>query len=116
VTHSAARGACIHVSIHLSIYLSIYLSIHASIYLSVARAASVKIMYEPQPLPTQIQALSDGNITRIACGHNHTIAVDGRGIAFTWGAVAAQLLVDPQVSLQSAPCGPADVSSFNPTP
>ncbi len=48
-------------------------------------AASIKIMHQPQPSPSKIMALDKVNVTRVACGHNHTIAVDDEGNAYTWG-------------------------------
>jgi alpha-tubulin suppressor-like RCC1 family protein len=46
---------------------------------------SIKIVYEPQPTPAMIKDLEQINIVRLACGHNHTIAIDDKGHAFTWG-------------------------------
>lgn len=48
-------------------------------------AASVKLMYAPQPQPRQIQALSQFTVTKVACGQNHTLALTKEGQAFTWG-------------------------------
>ena len=48
-------------------------------------AASVKIMYEPQPTPRKISALSEKVIRAFACGHNHTLALDTEQAAYTWG-------------------------------
>ena len=48
-------------------------------------AASVKLMYAPQPQPRQIQALADFTVTKVACGQNHTLALTKEGQAFTWG-------------------------------
>jgi alpha-tubulin suppressor-like RCC1 family protein len=48
-------------------------------------AAGFKIMYDPQPTPALIATLTGHNIVKIACGHNHTIALDDKGAAFTWG-------------------------------
>ena len=48
-------------------------------------AASVKIMYEPQPTPRKISALAEKTIRAIACGHNHTLALDTEQAAYTWG-------------------------------
>ena len=47
--------------------------------------ASVKIMYEPQPTPRKISALSEKVIRAFACGHNHTLALDTEQAAYTWG-------------------------------
>jgi alpha-tubulin suppressor-like RCC1 family protein len=51
-------------------------------------AASVKLMYAPQPTPEVIQALADKSIRAVACGHNHTLALDTGCAAYTWGARA----------------------------
>lgn len=48
-------------------------------------AASVKLMYAPQPQPKQIQALSQFTVTKVACGQNHTLALTQEGQAFSWG-------------------------------
>lgn len=48
-------------------------------------AASVKIMYEPQPRPALIEALTHTKVTKVACGHNHTLALDDKGAAYSWG-------------------------------
>eukprot|EP00775_Hariotina_reticulata_P006166 gene6166-6404_t len=48
-------------------------------------AASIKIMYEPQPTPKAVEALLGHTIKQVACGHTHTIALDDKGAAFTWG-------------------------------
>lgn len=48
-------------------------------------AASVKIQYQPQPMPKAIVALAGANITAFAAGQNHCIAVDDSGAAYTWG-------------------------------
>ena len=47
--------------------------------------ASVKLVYAPQPTPILLTALSERKIIAISCGHNHAIAVDSDGVAFTWG-------------------------------
>ena len=49
-------------------------------------AASVKLMYAPQPTPEVIRALADKTIRAVACGHNHTLALDTACAAYTWGA------------------------------
>ena len=51
----------------------------------VPAVASVKIMYEPQPTPRKISALSEKVIRAFACGHNHTLALDTEQAAYTWG-------------------------------
>ncbi|CAK0738461.1 hypothetical protein CVIRNUC_001046 [Coccomyxa viridis] len=50
-----------------------------------AKDSSVKIMYEPQPTPRKISALSEKVIRAFACGHNHTLALDTEQAAYTWG-------------------------------
>ena len=45
----------------------------------------MKIMYEPQPTPRKISALSEKTIRAVACGHNHTLALDTEQAAYTWG-------------------------------
>ena len=42
-------------------------------------------MYEPQPTPRKISALSEKTIRAVACGHNHTLALDTEQAAYTWG-------------------------------
>ena len=56
---------------------------------STVGAASVKIMYEPQPTPRKISALAEKTIRVVACGHNHTLALDTEQAAYTWGEQAA---------------------------
>jgi alpha-tubulin suppressor-like RCC1 family protein len=46
----------------------------------------VKIMYAPQPTPELIKALAERNVRVVACGHNHTLALDDQQAAYTWGA------------------------------
>ncbi|XP_072994751.1 uncharacterized protein [Typha latifolia] len=46
---------------------------------------SVKLAYEPQPRPRAIAALSGKTIVKVACGTNHTVAVDSSGFVYTWG-------------------------------
>lgn len=48
-------------------------------------AASIKIAYESQPTPKAIAALAGANITTFAAGHNHAVAVDDEGFAYSWG-------------------------------
>ena len=48
-------------------------------------AASVKLMYSPQPTPKRIAAFGDRKVERVACGHQHTLAITGDGAGFTWG-------------------------------
>ena len=62
-------------------------------------AASVKLMYQPQPQPRQIQALSQFTVTKVACGQNHTLALTKEGQAFTWGKVYLLWLSDAKAKL-----------------
>lgn len=48
-------------------------------------AASIKIVYEPQPTPKAIATLAGANVVAIAAGHNHALAVDDTGFAYAWG-------------------------------
>lgn len=48
-------------------------------------AASVKLMYSPQPTPKRIAAFGDRKVERVACGHQHTLAITDDGAGFTWG-------------------------------
>lgn len=50
-----------------------------------AKESSVKLMYAPQPTPIYLETLSERKIVAVTCGHNHSIAVDSDGIAFSWG-------------------------------
>ncbi|KAG9443066.1 hypothetical protein H6P81_018920 [Aristolochia fimbriata] len=49
--------------------------------------ASVKIVHEAQPRPKAIATFTRRNITivKVACGTNHTVAVDTNGYVYTWG-------------------------------
>ncbi|KAG0456429.1 hypothetical protein HPP92_024217 [Vanilla planifolia] len=47
--------------------------------------SSVKLAYEPQSRPRAIAAFSEKLITKVACGTNHTVAVDSSGFVYTWG-------------------------------
>eukprot|EP00898_Chlorokybus_atmophyticus_P004937 jgi/Chlat1/5444/Chrsp36S05415 len=49
-------------------------------------ASSVKLIYEPQPKPKAIAAFKDKTITKVACGSNHSVAVDSNGHVYSWGA------------------------------
>jgi alpha-tubulin suppressor-like RCC1 family protein len=55
-------------------------------------AASIKIVFEPQPKPKAIASLAGTNIVAIAAGHNHALAVDDTGFAYAWGNGGAPLL------------------------
>eukprot|EP01018_Ginkgo_biloba_P003464 Gb_33541 [translate_table: standard] len=50
-----------------------------------AKEGSVRLAYEAQPHPRAIAALSEKTITKVACGSNHTVAVDSNGFVYTWG-------------------------------
>ena len=50
-------------------------------------------MYEPQPTPRKISALSEKTIRAVACGHNHTLALDTEQAAYTWGKEPSYPLV-----------------------
>ncbi|CAH9145960.1 unnamed protein product [Cuscuta epithymum] len=47
--------------------------------------SSVRLVYEPQPKPKAIAAFSGETIVKVACGSNHTVAVDTNGFVYTWG-------------------------------
>ncbi|XP_056177272.1 uncharacterized protein LOC115693121 isoform X3 [Syzygium oleosum] len=47
--------------------------------------SSVKLAYEAQPRPKAIVALAGEKIVKVACGTNHTVAVDSKGYVYTWG-------------------------------
>ncbi len=42
-------------------------------------------MYSPQPTPKRIAAFGDRKVERVACGHQHTLAITADGAGFTWG-------------------------------
>ena len=48
-------------------------------------AASVKLMYQPQPTPEAIKAFKDASVVNFACGHNHVVALDDQKRAWSWG-------------------------------
>ena len=52
-----------------------------------AKEGTVKLAYAPQPVPTVVMALKSAGarITKVACGHNHVVAVDAAGKVYTWG-------------------------------
>ena len=60
-------------------------------------------MYQPQPQPRQIQALSQFTVTKVACGQNHSLALTKEGQAFTWGK--ACMLVQPGAKPNTCGCG-----------
>ncbi|KAK6938922.1 Regulator of chromosome condensation, RCC1 [Dillenia turbinata] len=47
--------------------------------------SSVKLVYEPQPRPRAIASLAGETIVKVACGTNHTVAVDSNGYVYTLG-------------------------------
>lgn len=47
--------------------------------------SSVRLAYEAQPRPRPIASLSGETIVKVACGNNHTVAVDSNGYVYTWG-------------------------------
>ena len=47
--------------------------------------SSVKMVFEPQPIPKLIAVLAEKTITQLACGHNHTVVVASDGGVWTWG-------------------------------
>lgn len=47
--------------------------------------SSVRLAYEAQPRPRAIAALAGETIVKVACGTNHTVAVDSNGFVYTWG-------------------------------
>ncbi|GAX75806.1 hypothetical protein CEUSTIGMA_g3249.t1 [Chlamydomonas eustigma] len=52
-----------------------------------SKDSSICIIYDPQPTPKSVKGtLAEKTVTRIACGQNHSIAVDNEGAAYTWGS------------------------------
>ncbi|XP_021743802.1 protein RCC2 homolog [Chenopodium quinoa] len=47
--------------------------------------SSVRLAYEPQPRPKAIASFSGETIVKVACGTNHSVAVDSNGYVYTWG-------------------------------
>ncbi|KAF5455809.1 hypothetical protein F2P56_025346 [Juglans regia] len=47
--------------------------------------SSVRLAYEAQPRPRAIASLAGETIVKVACGTNHTVAVDSNGFVYTWG-------------------------------
>ncbi|CAI9763776.1 unnamed protein product [Fraxinus pennsylvanica] len=47
--------------------------------------SSVRLAYEAQPNPQTIISLAGETIVKVACGTNHTVAVDKNGYVYTWG-------------------------------
>ncbi|WOK98092.1 protein RCC2 [Canna indica] len=50
-----------------------------------SKDGSVRLVYEPQPRPRAISAFSGKTVVKVACGTNHTVAVDSNGFVYTWG-------------------------------
>ncbi|CAI7892243.1 unnamed protein product [Closterium sp. NIES-53] len=50
-----------------------------------AKDSAVKLVYAPQPTPRAVAALAGREMCKVACGINHTVAVDAKGFVFTWG-------------------------------
>ncbi|QCE16671.1 protein RCC2 homolog [Vigna unguiculata] len=50
-----------------------------------SKDSSVRLVYEPQPRPRAIAALAGETVVKVACGTNHTVAVDKNGYVYTWG-------------------------------
>ena len=48
-------------------------------------AASVKLMYQPQPTPEVIKAFKETSIKAFSCGYNHVVALDSEKQAWSWG-------------------------------
>ncbi|XP_076938157.1 uncharacterized protein LOC143606189 [Bidens hawaiensis] len=47
--------------------------------------SSVRLAYEAQPRPKAIASFANETIVKVACGSNHTVAVDSNGHVYTWG-------------------------------
>ncbi|KAG6776548.1 hypothetical protein POTOM_020066 [Populus tomentosa] len=47
--------------------------------------SSIRLAYEAQPRPRAIASLAGKTIVKVACGTNHTVAVDSNGYVYTWG-------------------------------
>ncbi|XP_061350767.1 uncharacterized protein LOC133295891 [Gastrolobium bilobum] len=50
-----------------------------------SKDSSVKLVYEAQPKPRAIATFAGETIVKVACGTNHTVAVDKNGFVYTWG-------------------------------
>lgn len=50
-----------------------------------SKDSSVKLVYAAQPRPKAIAAFAEQTIVKVACGTNHTVAVDSNGYVYTWG-------------------------------
>ncbi|KAI3767048.1 hypothetical protein L2E82_17129 [Cichorium intybus] len=49
------------------------------------KESSVRLSYEAQPRPKAIASFSEETIIKVACGTNHTVALDSKGYLYTWG-------------------------------
>ncbi|XP_076892137.1 uncharacterized protein LOC143543774 [Bidens hawaiensis] len=49
------------------------------------KESSVKLAYEAQPQPKAIASFANETVVKVACGSNHTVAVDSKGYVYTWG-------------------------------
>ncbi|GAB2293019.1 hypothetical protein Dimus_027241 [Dionaea muscipula] len=47
--------------------------------------SSVRLAYDPQSRPRAVASLAGETIVKVACGTNHTVAVDSNGYVYTWG-------------------------------
>lgn len=50
-----------------------------------ASSSSVKMRYEPFPVPTPVKFPSSRSIMKFAAGNHHCVAIDQKGIVYTWG-------------------------------
>ncbi|KAM0884728.1 hypothetical protein ACQ4PT_030794 [Festuca glaucescens] len=48
------------------------------------KVSSVKLSYDPQPRPRAVATLSGKTVVKVACGTNHTVAVDSSGFVYTY--------------------------------
>ncbi|KAF9417647.1 hypothetical protein BGZ94_009918, partial [Podila epigama] len=46
---------------------------------------SNRLVHIPQMNPVHVAGLKDKKITQVACGTNHTLALDSEGMVFSWG-------------------------------
>ena len=63
-------------------------------------------MYEPQPKPARISKFTDTTIRAVACGSAHTVALNDKGEAFSWGESAALPLIPWHHIASSSPLSP----------
>ena len=59
-------------------------------------AASVKLMYQPQPTPEVIKAFRETSIKAFSCGYNHVVALDADKQAWSWGEYLSSITDSPQ--------------------